>query len=381
MTAEPDFIAFRDVLYDSLAGAGLAAQDAAPMDVLRGISVAAFRVSPESGGALMRLNDIAAASTPEAAVAVARSRYATAAEFREAVYFARCLSRDPVQTLRLLAGRAYLEDARLTEEEPQQLELATDRLAVLELATFQRGWVDPMRIEGSLNLIRMWRITYVELYEKAHTAQQTATAGIFDLMEATHVPASALRRLNTLRRLGPPVGVAALDQHAALERLFPCPISGAALLAVLEAAPICAECGFRLGDIAPAAEARRVASAVERGLGSQQTRLARRVVLRLLSRPAPEPETKLQRFIEVVQASDLTGLAAVLDDEVVAFIDDVLSDNGQDGVLSRVAGAYPTVTAENLEAAVAEFRRLLAEEAAREGIVRLRGSGEGHISG
>ena len=108
--------------------------------------------------------------------------------------------------------------------------------------------------------------------------------------------------------------------------------------------------------------------AIERGLAGQQARLAQRVVSRLLSRPLAGEEARLARFIEVVQASDLAGLAHVLDDALVDFLRGLLeAPDAEDDVLRRLAAAYPEVTDANLDAAVAEFRRLLQDDIARGG--------------
>jgi hypothetical protein len=238
-----------------------------------------------------------------------------------------------------------------------------------------------MRIEGSLSLIRLWRQEYARVYEAAHETYHAAVVQIFEQMEELHSASSALRRLNGLRRLGPPLASAALTQHQELERLLPCPATRAQLDAFLADAPFCGECGFRIGQIAPAVEAQRITTALQRGLAGQQTRLARRVIGRLLALPAEEPEARLQRFIEVVQASDLNGLAGVLDDELIGFLDDLLAGHdGHEGVLQQLARRYPEISAGEIDAVVEEFRRLLTDEAAREGIVRLRASGEGRSS-
>jgi hypothetical protein len=232
-------------------------------------------------------------------------------------------------------------------------------------------------MEGAYNLFRMWRNEYREVYEAAHGQYHDDLTAVFEQMEDLRVAAGALQRLNGLRRLGPAVAAGGLQRFTELERLFPCPVSADVLHASLEASPVCGECGFRLGTAAPVADARGVIRAVEGGIGIQQTRLARRVVSRLLVRPAEGSDAKVERFIEVVRAADLAGLAAVLDDEVVAFLSDLLADEPSgEGLLERLARSYPTVTSGNIDAAVEEFRRLLTDETAREGIVRLRNPGD-----
>jgi tRNA isopentenyl-2-thiomethyl-A-37 hydroxylase MiaE len=65
--------------------------------------------------------------------------------------------------------------------------------------------------------------------------------------------------------------------------------------------------------------------------------------------------------LRVVPASDLTGLATVLDDDLLAFLAELLAEGEGDDILAELALAYPVVTASNIDAAVAEFRRVLAD--------------------
>jgi len=84
------------------------------------------------------------------------------------------------------------------------------------------------------------------------------------------------------------------------------------------------------------------------------------VISRILARPARGEDEKVDRFVSIVQASDVGGLALVLDDELIELIRDLLEPvPGTEGVLAILAREYPEVTPANLDAAVAEFRRLL----------------------
>jgi hypothetical protein len=83
---------FRDVLYESLAGAEPAARDAAPLQVLSRLieTVRSSAVAqPSAAEAIAALAGVAAASQLEAAVALAADRFETPERFRDAVYFAR----------------------------------------------------------------------------------------------------------------------------------------------------------------------------------------------------------------------------------------------------------------------------------------------------
>jgi hypothetical protein len=85
----------------------------------------------------------------------------------------------------------------------------------------------------------------------------------------------------------------------------------------------------------------------------------------LLSRPSSED--RLTRFIQVVQASDLAGLANVLDAGLIDFLRELLENDDEPALLSRLVLEFPEVTSANLEAAVARVRGLLQEDLARDG--------------
>jgi hypothetical protein len=176
----------------------------------------------------------------------------------------------------------------------------------------------------------------------------------------------ALERLNSLNRLGAPQSVAALSQFDELERLFGCPADAEGLVHILAAGPVCPLCSYHLGEESPTADARRVQQAIERGLSHQQSRLAQRVVTRLLARPGRAGSDRLDRFIEVVQASDLSGLASVLDEGLTAFLRDLLeTPEPTTTLLDQLAASYPELTAANLDEALSELRTLIQEELRR----------------
>jgi hypothetical protein len=356
---------YRDALYESLAGAEPAASDASPLILLGRLAERGRPLASEAPAAslIATLGEVAGASDIDAAVALAETRFESPAAFREAISFGRCLARDAGQTLRLSRERTYLEGGFVPALLP---DLLTDREAVLDAATFTALWREPARLEWMLNVIAIWRREYAAAYAAQHGRHQAAIAALAEGMDALLPRVAAVERLNGLDRLGAPLAVAALAHFHELERLFPCSLDARELAEALADSPLCPLCSFRLGDRAPTAEARRVAAAIERALAGQQGRLARRVVSRLLDRPAASTEERLRRFIEVVQASDLAGLALILDDSLVEFLRSLLEAPAAGaGVVDRLARAYPDVTEANLDAVIAEFRRLLEAELQR----------------
>lgn len=366
--------AYRRALYEALAEGGPAVRDVSPLTVLAGLAERGSRPAAETPAATAlvdALAEVAACRGLEEAIAAAEGRFATPDEFREAVYFARCLARTAPQALQLLRERQYVEEASVP---PTLAELATDREAALRHVTFAALWQAPERFAALTEVVAIWRRAYAAAYAAQHAAHRAAVSGVLAAVEAAQPQAQALERLNGLARLGPPLAVAALGRLRELQRLSACTATAEALNQALQHRPVCPSCGFRLGDAAPEAEARRVRLAIERGLAGQQARLSRRVVSRILGRPAVGEEARLQRFLEVVQASDLAGLAVVLDEALVAFLREFLEERMTSrDVLREVARAFPEVTRESLDKAVEEFRHLLETELRLHGRVRLGG--------
>lgn len=364
---------FRDALYEPLAGGEPAARDVSPLTVLLTLTHRAAAAAATDEGAavlLASLGAVARASDVEASLAVAELRFGEPELFREAIYFARCLDRSAADALALLRARRYLRTALIPPAFP---DLTTDQEAVLNATTFAMLWGGPDNLRWATNYCHIWRRRYVQAYLGRHAAFNSEIAAIAEQMDSLAASVAAVARLNGLQRLGPPLATAALAQFEELERLFACAVSEERLAQTLDLSPLCPECGYKLGDEAPTADARRVRLAVARGLAGQQTRLAQRVVGRLLARPAGDEEGRLTRFIEVVQASDLSGLALTLDDALVEFLRGLLEAPAEPGPLERLKRAFPEITEANLEAAVAEFRRLVEAELAQKGRLRLAG--------
>jgi hypothetical protein len=358
---------YQDALYEALAGEEPGVADGEPMTVLGGLIARCRPLALEDTLAMQALEALASfAERPslEAALSDVAIRFESPQRFREALYFARCLERDADSALALLDARAYLGSA--TTPAAASPDLAVDQAALMDGNTFERLWSEPTRAAWLVDTIDIWKQAYVPLYLARHAAHNAAIAEIAQQIDSMQTRAGAVERLNTLQRLGAPQAQAALTQYHELETLFACPASDDDLTGKLKDDPICPYCGYRLGEEAPTADSARVTLAIQRGLEGQQARLAQRVVSRLLARPGRAGSDRLDRFIEVVQASDLTGLAAVLDDGLIAFLEELLESPPPSAtLLDSLARTFPEITAENLEDAVVEFRLLLREELER----------------
>ncbi len=358
---------YQDALYEVLAGDKTAVSDAEPLAILGRLIDRCRPLAFEDSiavQALDALSSFAECPTLEAALSDVAIRFESPQRFREALFFARCLERDAGSALSLLDARNYIE-AAITPASASA-DLAVDQAALLDGNTFATLWREPGRGAWLVDTIDIWKQAYAPLYIGRHTAHNAAIAEIAQQIDAMQSRVAAVERLNTLQRLGVPQAQTALTQYHELETLFTCPAADEDLTAVLQSDPVCPYCAYRLGEEPPTADATRVTQAIQRGLEGQQARLAQRVVNRLLNRPGRAGSDHLDRFIEVVQAADLTGLAAVLDDGLIAFLQDLLDAPPPTSTLiDRLARTFPEITAANLEDAVVEFRLLLQEELQR----------------
>ena len=85
--------------------------------------------------------------------------------------------------------------------------------------------------------------------------------------------------------------------------------------------PHCPECQITLAQVLPSAELARLAPQVDLALGGKTRELSRRLVEKVL---AGRTDERWLEFLQIVQASELSSLANTLDNDLVAFIKQVL---------------------------------------------------------
>ena len=131
---------------------------------------------------------------------------------------------------------------------------------------------------------------------------------------------AALGLLNIIIELGTPKGTF-LDAELAALAVGPAPCSRQASGFDLSNEPHCPECQITLTQTVPVAELARLAPQVEMALGAKTQELSRRLVEKALAGQADE---RWQEFLRIVQASELSSLANTLDNDLAAFIRQVL---------------------------------------------------------
>jgi len=360
---------FQDALTEALADGAKSDADAGVLASLTQLLTHGRTVSgdhPHVIQALEALESIATSPDVEAALSEAAALFESPQLFREALYFARCLDRDAASALDLMNARGYVAGALVPVV--SYPDLASTQASWLDTTTFAKLWQEPSRLASMLDTADQWRREYVPAYQSAHAAYSEAIATITQDVDARQTQVELLENLNRLRRLGTPLMEIELTKFHELEQAFACPANTEHLAEALQSDPICAECGFRLGDLPPTGDAQRVGHAIERGLGMQQLRLAQRVVPRLAANPSRRSGDNLDRFIQAVQSDDTAALARVLDEGFLGFIDDLLdAPEPRVNLIERLSREHPEITLENLDAAVESFRRIAADEVARGG--------------
>ncbi len=310
--------------------------------------------SPGSEGALEKLRAIVE-GRPPAALAPSPG------ELADHVAFARCLAERPEAAAEVARWRAYLDGAT---PGAQMRSLQLDQAVTREQLSFVTLLAEPHRLESMRASFEVFHSEYATAYVEHHRRHWRAMARLAATLDEAAPAAQALTRLNTLRALGRPLGRTALASYARVRpRSRRCRTSD--LAAALRTQPVCADCAVSMEDAVPAEEAEETLRGLRAALGRQQARLASEAVRRILARGGQ----RIGQFLAIIQASDLAGLAQVLDDELLAFLRELLDEplvpapEALD-LFQELVRAHPVVSEGQLDAVTETLRRLLAEQLA-----------------
>ena len=240
------------------------------------------------------------------------------AALAEDVAHLRCLREHRPDAEQLAEIRFYMENAR----PPVGSKLEVEHTFTLERLSFVALLDQPHRIDEMRATFEVYRARYAKLYVTRHAEHREETKTAHTKLQQAEPTARALGRLNTLARLGTPV---ALDELLAFDELLrqPSECSLQDIEPALTVSPTCPNCDHGLADVSSAGRMADVIESLERGLADQQTRLASKAVRMILAQGG----AKLERFLQIVQAADLAGIALVLNDELLAFLDDLLAES------------------------------------------------------
>ena len=305
-----------------------------------------------AAAAIERLAQIADGAAPAAVTAASGT-------LADDIAFLRCLEEQPAAAAELSRMRLYLDGAHPASRNG---ELAGDRALARELISFVTVLAQPHRLEGIRASFEMFRAAYAVAYVAHHEAYVNDAASLRTDLEEASPGAAALRRLNTLRGLGGPLGRAEL---AAYDRLSETSELCRAedLEASLRGQPVCPSCGISMEGRVPTVEAEQTLRRLQVALARQQDRLAGEAVRRILARGGE----RLQRFVEIVQAADVAAMTRVLDDDLLTFLDELLSQPLSPtadalAVFEELVRAHPSVGGDDVDGVAETLRRLLTEQ-------------------
>ncbi len=215
--------------------------------------------------------------------------------------------------------KSYLDDTTLGTA---QSDLALDRASLLGQMDFTTLAENPGLWQGIAATFEWFRSRYRSAYLEFHESYRSEAIALSRLMDKLDPQAEALERFNAVPELGEPVDVDAPPRFKALaEALRVCQVSEKDIS--LKDVPHCAICLLHLGDDLPARmEVERVVADLERAMKEYNRRLGSKVVRRIL---ADKSREQLDKFINILQVSDLSTLANVLDNEVLNFLRSLIS--------------------------------------------------------
>lgn len=131
----------------------------------------------------------------------------------------------------------------------------------------------------------------------------------------------AVELLNSLSELGEPAGAGLSASLSQLDGPPPnCAVSKAQL--DLDTLPWCSSCGLTLETSLPIAELGRLLPAIDMALGAKNGHLSDLLVVRILHGQA---DVRMDDFLKIVQASDLSALATTLNQDLLGFIRQLLA--------------------------------------------------------
>jgi hypothetical protein len=201
--------------------------------------------------------------------------------------------------------------------------LAFDRTALreeLSLAVFlasAQGW-STVRTH-----IRDFQKRYSRAYAAHHEEYRRDVESIWSHLEESSAKLQALDLLNSVQQLGEAVGADLLQRYRGLVpkvRRCSVPTSGLGL----EGEPQCPSCKLALGETPPAAEVQAFFMDLDRALEAKSRQLSLKLVDRIIR---DQVDQRLDNFLRIVRASDLTALSNTLNDDLVGFIRTLLREH------------------------------------------------------
>ncbi len=241
-----------------------------------------------------------------------------------------------------------------------------ERTSLLHMLGFESMLHDPSTIGAREENFTRWKTRYVHAYRKAHRAHYEAVADLAGQLETLRPKVHALTRMNSILELGPPLAATATiaaDLKALDGALWVCPDAAEAAVAGKDA--LCPRCQWHADSTLPAESLSRLKALVSQGLADRFQRFKDAAIAAILKKAAAEKKQPgLDELLDIIQVADADRLVGVLNDDIVAFLRQVLYDENlvdEQLSLAPIVHHIGAIDETRVEEAVATLARLLTK--------------------
>ena len=268
----------------------------------------------QAGQDLERLERLSSFQDVEGFLREARQLFPEPEALAEAVFTLRALDQWPTEALQVLAMQQALLEAAVPMEEG---DLAMDHAIVERQLQFASLVPEPNRLQTATTALEHFRSRFRQRYALFHGRYWEQAASLAARLEQAIPLADAVMRLNSLAELGPPVGESTLRSYwGLLEEIEVCG-EGSEGGELAESALICPQCRLALGAEPPSRRAEDALARLGRALEQHMRRLSSVTVRQVLEGC---DDARIERFLRVVRASQLSSLVEILDDALVGYL-------------------------------------------------------------
>jgi len=257
-------------------------------------------------------------------------------------------------TSEVIAIKSYLNGVVLRNSDA---ELTMDRVTILEQLTLD-NLLPNLHLWPSLKALYEWfQSHYRVIYLAYHHDYHKELTSLRLVLDDSKPEVDALRRLNSIIELGEPVGEELIAEYnQLLDRVSSCPITEVSV----DLEPTCSQCRLVLTDDPPQEEVKRFLQRLSQALKEQQRRLSSEAMRQIL---AQSGQRRIDRFIKVVQASELSPLVNLLDDELADFLRQLLQEAHVElewgPTIAELTEKFPSLGEGDIDAVADEFAKLL----------------------
>ena len=244
---------------------------------------------------------------------IARDRFGGPSGLSQALQLYHRLERLAALAPAITGARRYL-DAMTFDRDHR--DLAVKRDAVIGRMALDSLMSNPALWGSVEESFRQLRREYADAYIPHHARYRHEAAELVSRLERMRPQVEALARFNQVPEFGGPLGADIpnrFEEIVATIRTCTAPEDEM----TLEAVPLCQTCLLPMNEDVARREAALVLGDTERAMRAYNRRLSSEGVRLILADPTRE---QLDTFISLIQVSDLSALANVLDEEVLEFL-------------------------------------------------------------